>query len=206
MIKFSMEIDFVEKPEYKFNSFEPGIKEDLIKIHYENHHVKYMDNINLILENNRDILKRLETEEKNINSWIAITRGLLKETKKAIYKKLLNNLLQVYNHNLFWKSISPTESKLSKKNRQILEKNQIIEEFKIESNNMFGSGWVWICKDMENNLKVISTKDAERPEGNLERLLVIDLWEHAYYLQFNSHRKDFIDFFIEKANFALVVI
>lgn len=220
-------LDFIRKPTFDFDSFEPYLSSEVIRVHFEDHHCSYMKNINSILFNDLNnwnefikdcskifegehslaeifsrTLKKGDLESVDLNTFIFICSELTKHfSEKNMYKKLLNNALQVFNHNFFWQSM-----RLNNVKDEILN-HDIVKSFIKEANDFFGSGWVWIIFDeFDEEIKVVSTPNAKRPE-NCKYLLVIDLWEHAYYLQFRSRRASFIQLFVEKlANFDLLKI
>lgn len=188
-------MQFIEKPSYDYKSFLPFLKEDLIKVHYEQHHMKYMKNIELMMLNTKEEMNSIipmDFSMCTLDQFIMYLRDIIYVHPRDVYKFLLNNALQVANHNLFWKSMHPQNNNI------FTENNALIKDFKENCKRLFGSGWVWVCK-YKDQIKIVSTKDAERPEF-CERLLVIDLWEHAYYLQFCSSRAEFVDIFLKFAN------
>jgi Fe-Mn family superoxide dismutase len=175
-------MDLVEK--LHFDSLIPYISDEQLYFHYEKHHKNYEKNLNNLL-NKEEIDKGLEYIIYNY-----------KENKK-----IFNNAAQIYNHNLFWKSIQldtfPKEYDIEK--YYVLK-----EQFFTKSIGGFGSGWIWIVEN-NGNLLVDFTKDAEI--SNLGRhLIVMDMWEHTYYLDYKSNRLEFIEvFFFNLMNWNVII-
>jgi Fe-Mn family superoxide dismutase len=151
--------------------FEPYINRSLVQCHYELHHMQYVKNLqNMGIDNYEDVLNNMDKYNE----------------------RQINNALQIYNHNIFWESM-----KIDTINNCISQ--DILNKFINSANSMFGSGWTWLIQHIETkSIDVINTKDAQRPSDSYKILAVLDLWEHAYYLQYYSDRKQFIEIFVRK--------
>jgi Fe-Mn family superoxide dismutase len=124
-------------------------------------------------------------------------------TESDIDKNLYNLAAQTWNHNFYWQSIHPDAGGQPKgMMADILVKNfgsvdSFIDQFKTAAANHFGSGWTWLVKEKDGSLSVISTSDAINPLSNEQLpLLTIDVWEHAYYLDYQEKRGEYINDFV----------
>jgi len=173
---------------YAKEALEPSIDARTMEIHHGKHHQAYVDKLNGLLEDKED-LKNLSLED------------LIKKTAdQADMSAIFNNAAQVYNHEFFWNSLLPASEK---KEIPIILKEALEKKFSSLDNfssqftelalSQFGSGWAWLVKDENNNLEIIKTANADNPlTKNLTPLLTIDVWEHAYYLDYQNRRADFI--------------
>ena len=172
---------------YNFNALEPYVSEKTMRFHYEKHYMGYINTTNTLI-------KGTDLEKKSIQE-IILTAG-----SDTVYTKLFNNVAQSWNHEFFWKSLTlnPQKQKLSAELLKQINNDfgniTLLQEMLIEKGiDQFASGWVWLVKE-KDNLKVISTSNANTPllEINLIPLLCIDVWEHAYYLDYQNLRKDYL--------------
>jgi superoxide dismutase, Fe-Mn family len=173
---------------FEIASLEPYISKKTLEFHHGKHHQAYVDKLNGLLEDKED-LKNLSLED------------LIKKTAdQADMSAIFNNAAQVYNHEFFWNSLLPASEK---KEIPIILKEALEKKFSSLDNfssqftelalSQFGSGWAWLVKDENNNLEIIKTANADNPlTKNLTPLLTIDVWEHAYYLDYQNRRADFI--------------
>lgn len=100
--------------------------------------------------------------------------------------QILNNAKQIHNHNLFWQSIKLNTEKI----------DIPLQEFKQQANSVFGSGWVWIIQK-NKEISIMTTYNADCPDKSYNILLCLDLWEHAFYVQYPGKRTEFINIFCE---------
>ena len=179
----------IELP-YAFDALEPHIDAQTMEIHHTKHHQTYCDNYNKVLENYpelhemtpEDILRKLRslnvsTEDKN---------------------KIRNHGGGYVNHNIFWSIMGPKKDTDENLIMEIEQNFGSVEKMKEEFNNSakthFGSGWTWLVRDGENKLKIYSLPNQETPyELGHEPILTLDVWEHAYYLNYQNRRADYID-------------
>ena len=172
---------------YNFNALDPVLSEKTLRFHYEKHHAGYVNTTNLLI-------KGSELEDKSLQEII------LTAASDTVYTKLFNNAAQVWNHNFYWNSLS-NEAQQHQPSPEFME--QINKDFGTLSElqnvlidkgiNQFASGWVWLM-DEKGTLKVVTTANAETPltKPALIPLLCIDVWEHAYYLDYQNNRKDYL--------------
>ncbi|MFB2881767.1 superoxide dismutase [Floridanema aerugineum] len=174
---------------YADNALEPYMSANTFSFHYGKHHAAYVTNLNKLIEGTELADKPLEE--------IVVTS--FKEGKTPIF----NNAGQVWNHNFFWQSMKPggggTPSGVlaDKINADFGSFDKFKEEFKNAAATQFGSGWAWLVVD-NGTLKVTKTPNAENPVVHGQTpLLTLDVWEHAYYLDYQNLRPKFIDTFLE---------
>ncbi|WP_305041164.1 superoxide dismutase [Geoalkalibacter sp.] len=173
------------------NALEPHISARTLEFHHGKHHKAYVDNGNKLLESSD--LKGLSMEE------------IMKKTAGDATKAgIFNNVAQVWNHSFYWKCIKPGGG--GQPTGKIAEKIQsdfggfdkFVEEFKNAGATQFGSGWAWLVLDGAK-LKVTKTLNAENPlTQGMKPLLTMDVWEHAYYLDYQNRRPDYMATFIDK--------
>jgi superoxide dismutase, Fe-Mn family len=184
-----MTITLPELP-FEKDSLAPFISEKTIDFHYGKHHKTYVNNLVKMIENTD-----LETE--TLESIIKKTVG--DSSKEGIF----NNAAQVWNHTFYWHSISPSGGGIPTGN--IAEKiktdfggfEKFVEEFKNAGLTQFGSGWAWLILK-EGKLEVTKTSNADTPFAHgLKPLVTVDVWEHAYYLDYQNKRVEYIENFIK---------
>ena len=172
---------------YDFKALEPYISERTIQFHYGKHQATYVKTTD-------DLINQTPMADLDLENLI------LTASCDQILTKLFNNSAQVWNHQFYWNSLSPFPEKrnLSEKLKSAINRdfgsmdkclNQLIET----GMNQFGSGWVWLV--YENNiLKIIATSNAQTPltQYGTTPLLCIDVWEHAYYLDYQNNRKEYL--------------
>ena len=119
------------------------------------------------------------------------------------YQAIFNNAAQAWNHNFFWNCMSPEGGKapkgalLKKIEKAFGSYDQFCEEFTNAATSQFGSGWAWLVEDKEGNLSLMKTSNADNPLAHgLKALLTVDVWEHAYYLDYQNRRLDFVRTFL----------
>lgn len=168
-------------------ALEPHISSKTLDFHYGKHHQTYVDNLNKLVAGT-------ELETESLEGIIIKTVGSVNQA--AIF----NNAAQIYNHDFFWSSLKPT-LKVSEPSPELLvlinksfgSLENFYTEFKAAALSQFGSGWAWLVRDGEA-LKIIKTANADTPIAhNLKPILTIDVWEHAYYLDYQNRRTDFLD-------------
>ena len=174
-----------------------GMCQETLELHHGKHHQAYVTALNGLVEKN-DALKG-----KSLEEIIRMAHG------RDDLAPVFNNAGQHWNHSLFWKSLSATgggiPGSLEKKlvgDFGSVEKFK--EAFKAAALGQFGSGWAWLVLGSDGRLKITKTGNAGTPlaTGEGKALLVLDVWEHAYYVDFRNRRADFADNFLAKlANF-----
>ncbi len=187
--------------DYSYDSLEPFFDRQTMEIHHTKHHQGYVDKLNKVLESYPE-LQNLELKEL-----ISDVQNLPQEIKQSI----INFGGGVFNHNLFWKILSPQKQEPNPELMNIIEKNfTSFEEFKQrftqESLKLFGSGWVWLVRKNELDLDIVSTANQDNPLNNGlgEPILGLDLWEHSYYLKYQNRRNEYIESFWNIVNWDYV--
>ncbi len=186
---------------FSFNALEPMIDAKTMEIHHDKHHAAYVTNLNNALANNLDLQK------KDLVDLISH----LDMVPESIRTAVRNNGGGHYNHSLFWKWIAPGGAK---KPSSALDKeltstfgnfDGFVEKFSQAGLTRFGSGWAWLAVDKSNKLAIYSTPNQDSPvmEG-LTPLLGLDIWEHAYYLNYQNRRADYIKAFWSIVNWDYV--
>lgn len=176
---------------YKLNALEPYISEKTMNFHYFKHHQTYLDNLNKLIENT-------EFEDMSLVDIIKKTAGI------SQWSAIFNNAAQTWNHTFFWNSMcqngggKPHNELITDIKKSFGSYENFRKEFKEAALSQFGSGWVWLIKKDEHNLAIMKTSNADNPIAHdLEPVLTIDVWEHAYYLDYQNKRGDFVDAFLD---------
>lgn len=172
------------------SALEPHISAKTFDFHHGKHHNAYVTNLNGLIEGT-------DLADASLEEIIKGTYG------KADKQGVFNNAAQVFNHSFFWNCLSPEGGGKPAGNvLDAIEKafgsyEDFAAEFKQAATTQFGSGWAWLVKDGDN-LKIVKTANADTPLATgLTPLLTIDVWEHAYYLDYQNRRPDFIQTFLD---------
>jgi superoxide dismutase, Fe-Mn family len=182
---------------YAADALEPHISRKQLELHHDAHHKKYVDTVNSLIEGTPNADKTLEE--------------LVRETAgKTRMKKLFNNAAQAWNHNFFWLCMTPAsggkpEGELGDQiDSNFGSREKLKDMFVKTATAQFGSGWTWLVSN-NGKLEVLSTSNAEIPMGHgVVPLLTCDVWEHAYYLDYQNKREKFVETFFDKlANWSL---
>ncbi len=172
------------------NAFEPYTSARTISFHYGKHHKAYVDNLNKLIAG---------TPQDNRSLEEIIHFAAADPSRAAIF----NNAAQVWNHTFFWHCMKPGGG--GKPAGDVLRAideglggyEKFVEQFKAAATGRFGSGWAWLIIEGAA-LKIISTPNAENPLAKGQKaLLTCDVWEHAYYLDYQNRRPDFVQAFID---------
>jgi Fe-Mn family superoxide dismutase len=182
---------------YANNALEPHIDARTMEIHHTKHHQAYIDKLNAALEAQPETSKiSLEELLKDLNM-----------VPENIRSAVQNNGGGHFNHSFFWNLMSPnptkepTEKLQTKLDETFGSMDNFKTEFKNTALNRFGSGWAWLVMTNNQELKIISTANQDTPLAlGQTPLLGIDVWEHAYYIEFRNSRKNYIDEFWEAVN------
>ena len=158
---------------YSYDALEPVLSEATLRTHHDKHHKTYVETLNKLLAEKGEAPDSLET--------------VIGETSLAD-AKLFHNAAQAWNHGFFWNCMTPNPSEPQS------EFAGLRDRFITEGAEHFASGWVWIAAKGES-LTVVSTHDADTlaHRQDLTPVLVCDLWEHAYYLDYKNDRKGFLE-------------
>lgn len=174
-----------------------GMCQETLELHHGKHHQAYVTNLNGLVEKNSAL------QGKSLEELIKLSYN--KEELQPVF----NNAGQVWNHDVFWESLSPSGGGIpGALEKKLVEDFGSVEQFKTTFKTaavgQFGSGWAWLVLGNDGKLKVTKTPNAVTPlaTGEGKVLLVLDVWEHAYYVDYRNRRPDFTDNFLAKlANF-----
>jgi len=177
---------------YANNALEPHIDEQTMMIHHDRHHNAYVTNLNAALASYPDL------QNKSLEALLQELNQIPTEIRAAVQ----NNGGGHANHTLFWESIGPNggglpAGKLADAIEQELGGFEAFkEQFNKAAATRFGSGWAWLSVDNDGKLIISSTANQDSPlMDNLTPLLGLDVWEHAYYLNYQNKRPDYINAF-----------
>jgi len=172
------------------DALQPHMSANTLSFHYGKHHKAYVDNLNGLIKN------RDEYKDMTLQAIVQKSAGVAEDTG------IFNNAAQVFNHSFFWNCLSPDGGdKAFRKDSQI---GALVEGsfgslhefkalFKAAAVSQFGSGWAWLVKNGDL-LEIVKTQNAGNPlTTSSTPILTIDVWEHAYYLDYQNRRGDFVD-------------
>ena len=184
---------------YNHDALEPHIDSKTMQIHHGKHHAGYTNKLNTAIEGTDLEGKSIEEILKNLDMNNSAVR---------------NNGGGYYNHCLFWEIIGPNcggspSGKLADAiNKDFGSFDEFKSKFSAAAATRFGSGWAWLCVDSDGGLEVCSTANQDNPlmpgECGKTPILCLDVWEHAYYLNYQNRRPDYIDAFFNIINWEVV--
>ena len=166
---------------YAHNALAPIISEQTISFHYGKHHQTYVNNLNGLVEGS-------EFENSDLETIVKKSEG-----------PMFNNAAQIWNHTFYFLSLTPNSS--TKPTEKLLTAIDAgwgsLDNFKAEFNksaiSVFGSGWAWLVKDADGKLSIVKESNAGNPiTRGLTPVLTFDVWEHAYYLDYQNRRADYV--------------
>lgn len=177
---------------YAKNALEPHMSQKTFEFHYDKHHRAYLDNMNKQIAGTP--LDGKSLEEIVVASW-----------NNGTPTPVFNNAAQVWNHTFFWESMAPNAGGLPTGKiaeaitRDFGSFDKFKEEFKQAGMTQFGSGWAWLVTDKSGKLSITKSPNAVTPvvEGKTP-VLTVDVWEHAYYIDVQNRRPDYLTTFIDK--------
>lgn len=176
---------------YTYDALAPYISEQIQQLHHDKHHQTYVDNLNKALE------KYPDWQNKSIEE-IVTSLDLIPEDVKTVVR---NNGGGHYNHSMFWEMMAPKKGSGQEPSGTLLDKMQhsfgdlktFKEQFTTGATKIFGSGWQWLVVD-NGEVKLVSTPNQDSPlSQGLTPILGLDVWEHAYYLQYYNKRVDYVE-------------
>ena len=184
-----MSINLPELPFAK-NALVPYISAETLSFHHDKHHAGYVEKVN-------GLIAGTNLAGESLENIIKKTAG---DTSKAA---IFNNAAQVWNHSFYWQCMKPNGGGLpigaiaARIQSDLGGYDKFAEEFKQAAVTQFGSGWAWLVLK-KGKLEIIKTSNAGTPvSDSLQPLLTIDVWEHAYYLDYQNKRPDYVDIFIK---------
>lgn len=181
---------------YEYTALEPIIDAKTMEIHHTKHHQAYVTGLNAVLEAHPAL------QEKSLEELLINWSSLPESAKTGIR----NHGGGHHNHSLFWTILKKDAAPLSGQLKEKIEANfgsveKFKEEFEAAAKTRFGSGWAWLIVDKDKKLKVISTANQDSPlMDGMTPILGLDVWEHAYYLNYQNRRPDYVASFWEIVN------
>lgn len=183
---------------YAYDALEPHLDARTMEIHHTKHHQGYTSKLNAAIEGTELENKSIKEILANVSKYPAGVR---------------NNGGGFYNHDLFWKVMSPDGGGVPSERMNIHKAimrdfgsfEKFKEEFSSAAGTRFGSGWAWLCVDSDDKLFICSTPNQDNPlmdvvEANGTPILGLDVWEHAYYLNYQNRRPDYVSAFFNVIN------
>ncbi|RXJ70039.1 superoxide dismutase [Fe] [Halarcobacter ebronensis] len=177
---------------YSLDALEPLMSKETLEYHYGKHHQTYVTKLNGLIEG---------TKYENLS-----LEDIIKSSEGGIF----NNAAQVFNHDFFWKGLTPNGSKIPSSVEAALSEafgsvDKFKEDFTNAAVNHFGSGWVWLVKNSSGKLEIVATANAKTPiTDGLTPLLTCDVWEHAYYIDTRNARPKYLENFWNLVNWDFV--
>jgi Fe-Mn family superoxide dismutase len=178
---------------YAKNALEPHITAETLEYHYGKHHKAYVDKLN-------ELIVGTAFSDKTLEEIIKTSNG-----------PIFNNAAQIWNHTFYWHCLAPLAGgEPTEKLGEMIKKTfgsfaQFKEQFSKVAIGTFGSGWAWLVKDNNHELKIISTSNAANPmTEHLTPLLTCDVWEHAYYIDYRNARAKYVEAFWNLVNWKFV--
>ncbi len=175
---------------YDMAALEPHMSKQTFEFHYGKHHAGYVTNLN-------NLIKDTPMADMSLDD---VVKGSFGDAGKT---GIFNNAAQVWNHDFYWKSMkpngggAPTGELAAKIDADLGGLDKFKEAFKAAGATQFGSGWAWLVND-NGTLKITKTGNAENPLVHGQTpLLTMDVWEHAYYLDYQNRRPDYITTFLD---------
>ena len=178
-------------PDLPFNkaALDPHISSRTLEFHHQKHHAAYVNKLN-------ELIAGTPLEDLSLEAIIQ------QADKNPQQVAVFNNAAQIAHHTFFWHSLSPSATKAPKEGpfKKLLDASfkdiqSFQEAFRKAAIGQFGSGWVWLTLNQEGKLAIEATSNAQLPEG--KPLLTCDVWEHAYYLDYQNRRPDYVTTFLE---------
>lgn len=171
---------------FDYNALEPYLSEELVRVHYFNHHQAYIDKLNATIEN-------VPVCEGKTVEYLISNLNKFPESKRTAIKNFGGGH---FNHSLYWECLTPkSNTKPSAKLLKVINQkygsfDSFIEEFSKFALSLFGSGWVWLMPD----LSITSSQNQDNPinNGQPKPILCLDVWEHAYYIDYTYKRADYV--------------
>lgn len=187
-----MEFKLPELP-FSHDALEPNISKKTIEFHYGKHHQTYVNKLN-------DLIKGSNFEDLTLEQIIQKADG-------AVF----NNAAQIWNHTFYWESFKPKGGGEPKGELKTLIESKwgsfqkFKDDFSQAAITLFGSGWAWLVKKPNGSIDIVKKSNAENPLRDGDKpLLTCDVWEHAYYLDYQNRRPDYVDAFWNIVNWDMV--
>ena len=174
---------------YDLGALAPFVSEEQMDYHYHKHHATYFKKLNGLIDGKPEGDKDLDT--------------VVRESTGAVF----NNAAQAWNHTFFWDCMSPngggkpTGALLASIERDFGSLDEMMKKFSESAAALFGSGWAWLAKDAKGQLEIMPLSNADTPlKHGKTPILTLDVWEHAYYIDYRNERPRFIEQFRDVIN------
>lgn len=178
---------------YSLNALAPYISEEQMMYHYGKHHAAYFNKLNLLIDGKPEA-------EQSLDDLVRTSSG-----------PIFNNAAQAWNHSFFWNCMSssgggkPSGSLLTAIESQFGGFDSLKEQFGAAAINLFGSGWAWLAADNNGKLEILPLSNADTPiKHDKKAILTLDVWEHAYYVDYRNDRPRFVQGFWDVVNWDFV--
>lgn len=184
---------------YAYDALEPVIDAETLTLHHDKHHATYVANVNAALEKHPEIGEDLEALLSDVNS-----------IPEDIRQAVINNGGGHLNHALFWELLSPEKTEITEEvaaaiNEAFGSFDAFKEAFTAAATTRFGSGWAFLVVNKKGKLEVLSTPNQDTPIMDGKKpILALDVWEHAYYLNYRNVRPNYIKAFFDIINWNKV--
>lgn len=178
---------------YALNGLSPFLSEEQMSYHYGKHHAAYFTNLNGLVDGKPEADMAL--------------KDLVKKADGGVF----NNAAQAWNHSFFWQCLSasggglPSGDLAARIDRDFGSFDQFKEQFSTSAAKLFGSGWAWLAADPAGKLSIMPLSNADTPlKHGAEPLMTLDVWEHAYYVDYRNARPKFVEGFWDVVNWDFV--
>ncbi len=179
---------------YALDALQPHLSKETLEFHHGKHHNAYVVKLNSLIENTPDANKSLE--------------DIIKTSSGGIF----NNAAQIWNHTFYWHCLSPNGGSEPKGaiadaiTRNFGSFAEFKAKFTDSAINNFGSSWTWLVKKADGSLAIVNTSNAGTPltDSSIKALLTVDLWEHAYYIDYRNLRPKYMEGFWALVNWDFV--
>jgi Fe-Mn family superoxide dismutase len=169
------------------DALEPVLSAETLTLHHGKHHRKYVDTMN-------ELLQKTHIDGASLEDVVRNSKG-----------KLFNNAAQAWNHDFYWHSLSPKRRRPAGTLLHKLEKDfgsyeRFADSFAAAANGQFGSGWAWLV-NKDGKLEVVTSANADTPMAHgIKCLLTVDVWEHAYYVDYRNERERYVSAILNHLN------
>ena len=178
---------------YNLKDLAPFVTEEQMDFHYNKHHAAYFTKLNTLIDGKPEA-------DRSLEELIIGSNG-----------PIFNNAAQAWNHTFFWNCMSPSGGGDPKGAlKMAIERDfgslaAFREKFSLAAANLFGSGWAWLAKDKEGKLEIMPLSNADTPlKHGKQPIFTLDVWEHAYYIDYRNRRPDFIQKFWDVVDWNFV--
>ena len=182
---------------YDYSALEPAISRDIMQLHHQKHHQGYVNKLNAAVEGTG-------LDDLSIEDLLARVDSL----PESIRQTVVNNGGGHYNHSQFWQWMSPEcggrpkQALLGALEARYGGFDEFVDKFTVSATGLFGSGWVWLMP----NLDIVTTANQDNPimEGQPAPILGLDVWEHAYYLDYYNRREQYVEAWWRVVNWEVI--